>query len=184
MKMKHIIILILITLFSGCAAMDQEALKITEGTYSTNLVFNTQYYGFNILASEKNKSYFRGSVDKTTREGTMDLYMVVDSLDHARWDSAQYTVNGAVITKELSRAGGYTNTDVDCSNQYIPCVYSEHLVLDLDREIVEAWAKTGVALHITSSHVEGAQTVKVGKEEAQAFLKQFDQALGMVGGAK
>jgi hypothetical protein len=173
-------LLFLTTLFTGCVGMPKTLDEMAADPLTKEITFNTRYHGLDMLISEPNPNWFRGNVDKVTGAVDLDFYAVIGYIEHANWTAVRYLSNGQVVEKPLIRAGGYANTDIDCSNQFIPCVYKEHLVLNVDHDMLEDWAENGVTLRYVSRVVEETRDLIVSPGEVRAFLRKLEQATTFV----
>jgi len=181
--MKHLIVLLVAALSTGCAGMVKDALKVVDDPMSKNIEFNTLAYDFPILTrGNRVEEHFRGYINRSTKKVSLTLYAtVIHYQEYAHWSTVKYAQGDRIVEQDLGLAGGLvTNTSVSCS-KYGPCAFHEDVVLSLDRDTLLYWAEHGAKIRFISDRVSTTRELEIQPEEVKIFLGQLDQAMLLAG---
>ena len=125
--------------------------------------------GIRVVSIDSNDPFFRGYIDKQSKEVELQLYVQFASLDWIWWDFANMKIGKDLKKIDAARIG----SDVDCSGY--ACIHYEDVVLEIERDWLVEWSVSGKTIRFGSSRVNYTQDVFITSEEAKAFLSEIDR---------
>lgn len=171
MCVKTIVMFLIAALLVGCGTVGNLAGIKVEGLgddFEELVTVSTRDYSRPYIVSVgKEDWFFRGYVNKKTKQPIYQMYMVINRHDAVYWDTAKYKKSGEISSHSLN----YVGSDVVCGRG--GCVVIEDVVLGLDRGVLENW-KGGAIVRISSSKVSGHVDITIDPKEVEEFLKRVD----------
>ena len=180
--MKKITLLIALTLIlSSCKTMtgggkvdsngvsvkgqgDQLEEKITVTTRN----YETPFMG--VISANSADPFFRGYKHKKTNSKTYQLYATVRSTEWAFWDEIRYNHNGELKILKANRIAGEVGS---CE---FGCSLYEDVVVDLDMEVLKAWASSAkpITIRFGSSKISSTADTEIKPEEVKLFIEKMN----------
>lgn len=112
--------------------------------------------------------FFRGYLNKETKQASYQLYAIINSGRWMYWDTAKFKMSGKLKKYELSRVG----SDVDCSKY--GCAHYEDVILHLERDVLDDWKNANPVVRFSSSKVSGHRDINIDSKEVVEFLNKMD----------
>ena len=116
----------------------------------------------------KGGTFYRGYVDKKTKIATYQLYAVIHDSNWMNWDKAKYLAQEGLVEETVTQV----SKNVRCSQ--FGCKHTEHVILHLDRSVLDKWKSKETTLRFSSSTVSGSKDFDIDENDTNKFIKAMD----------